>query len=79
MPELIPDYDDLEDDDSEDGNFSGEFLDEEGDRIVKYLGGDVFMRTFTCAMRANTGRVAEGVEAELYDSGASCHMTTYHD
>ena len=66
MPKLIPDYDN-----SEDGNFSGEFLDEEGDRLVKDLGGDAFMRTFTCAMLANTGRVANGVKTELYDSGTS--------
>jgi hypothetical protein len=43
------------------------------------LGEDAFMRTFTCAMRANAGRIAKGVETELYDSRASCHMTAYHD
>ena len=79
MPKLILDYDDLEDDDSEIGDFSGEFLDGEGDRLVKDLGGDEFMRTVMCTMLANIGRVAEGVETELYDSGASHHMTTYHD
>ena len=41
------------------------------------MGGDV--RSFTCTMLANIGRVTEGVETELYDSGASCHMSTYHD
>jgi hypothetical protein len=30
-----------------------------------------------CVMLANTGRVTEGVETELYDSGASHHLTTY--
>ena len=79
MPELILDYNDLEDDNSEVGDFSGEFLDSEGDRLVKDLGEDAFMRTFTCAMLANTGRTAKGVETELYDSGASLHMTAYHD
>ena len=75
MPELIPDYDDLEDDNSEVGDFFREFLDDEGDRLVEDLGEDAFTRTFTCAMLANAGRTAEGVETELYDSGASCHMT----
>jgi hypothetical protein len=79
MPKLIPDYDDSENDDSENGNFSGEFLDGEGDRLVEDLGGDAFTRTFTCAMLANTGRDAKGVETELYNSGASHHMTAYHD
>ena len=79
MLELIPDYDNSKDDDSEDGNLSGEFLDWEGDRLVKDLGGDVFMRAFTYAMLANTGRDAEGVETELYDSGTLHHMNTYHD
>ena len=37
------------------------------------------MRTFTCAMLANTGRVTEGVKTGLSNSRASCHMTTYHD
>ena len=77
MPELIPDYDDLEDDDSEVGKFSGEFLDGEGDRLVKDLGENAFTRTFMCTMLANTGRITEGVETELYDSGASHHMTAY--
>ena len=72
-------YDDSEDDDSEVGDLSGEFLDGKGDRLVKDLGGDAFMRTFMCAMLANVGRVAEGVETTLYNSRASCHMTTYHD
>ena len=62
MPELIPDYDDSEDDISEAGDFSREFLDGEGNRLVKDLGEDAFTRTFTCAMLANTGRTAEGVE-----------------
>ena len=75
MPELIPDYDDLEDDDSEVGNFSREFLDSESNRLVKDLGEDAFTRTFTCAMLANTGRIAKGVKTELYDSRESCHMT----
>ena len=77
MPKPIPDYNNSEDDDSEDGNFSREFLDGEGDRLVEDLGGDAFTRTFTCAMLANTGRVTEGAETELYDSGASHHLTTY--
>jgi hypothetical protein len=59
------------------GIFLKEFLDGEGDRLVEDLGGDV--RSFTCTMLANIGRVTEGVETELYDSGASCHMSTYHD
>ena len=71
MPELIPDYDDSEDDNSEVGDFSREFLDGEGDRLVEDLGEDAFTRTFTCAMLANTGRIVEGVETELYDSRAS--------
>ena len=75
MPNLIPDYDNWKDDDSEDGNFSREFLDGEGDRLVEDLGDDAFMRTFTCTMLANTERV----ETKLYDSGASHHMTTYCD
>ena len=79
MPELIPDYDDSEDDNSETGDFSREFLDGEGDRLVEDLGEDAFTRTFTCAMLANAGRIAEGVETELYDSRASCHMTAYCD
>jgi hypothetical protein len=79
MPKLIPDYDDSEDDNSEVGDFSGEFLDGERDRLVEDLGEDAFTRTFTCAMLANTGRIAEGVETELYDSRASRHMTAYHD
>ena len=79
MPKLIPDYDDLEDDNSEAGDFSGEFLDGEGDRLVEDLGEDAFTRTFTCAMLANTGRIAKEVETELYNSGASCHMTAYSD
>jgi hypothetical protein len=93
MPKLIPNYDNLEDDDLEDGNFSGEFLDSEEDRLVEYLGSDaftssvatvatvatLFTRTFMCAMVANTGRVTEGVETELYDSRKLCHMTAYHD
>ena len=79
MPKLILDYDDPEDDDSKIGDFSGEFLDSKGDRLVKDLGGDAFMRTFMCTMLANTGRVTEGVETELYNSRASCHMTTYCD
>ena len=62
MPELLSDYDD-----SEDGNFSREFLDKEGDRLVKDLGGDAFTRTFSCAMLAKTGRVAKGVVTELHD------------
>jgi hypothetical protein len=57
----------------------GEFLDREGDRLAEDLGGDAFMRTFTYTMLANTGRVAEGVETELYNSGASHHMTAYCD
>ena len=77
MPELITDYDDSEDDHLEDGNFFKEFLNGEGDRLVEDLGGDVFTRTFTCAMLANMGRVAERVETELYDSRASYHMTAY--
>ena len=48
-------------------------------RLVKDLGEDGFKGTFTCTMLANTGRIAKGVETELYDSGASCHMTTYRD
>ena len=79
MPELIPDYDDSEDDNSGAGDFSGEFLDDEGDRLGKDLGEDAFTRTFTCTMLANAGRTAEGVETELYGSGASRHMTAYHD
>ena len=79
MPKLIPNYDNLEDDDLEDGNFSGEFLDSEEDRLVEYLGSDAFTRTFMCVMLANTGRVTEGVETELYDSRKLCHMTAYHD
>ena len=79
MPELIPDYDDLEDDNSEVGDFSGEFLDGEGDKLVEDLGEDAFTRTFTCAMLANAGSTAEGVETELYDSRAWHHMTTYRD
>ena len=39
------------------------------------MGDDAFMRTFTCTMLANTERA----ETELYDSGASHHMTTYCD
>ena len=74
MPKLIPDS---EDDNLEFGEFSKEFLDGEGDRLVEDLGGDAFTRTFTCVMLANTGRVTEGVETELYDSGASHHLTTY--
>ena len=79
MPELIPDYDNLEDDDLKVGDFFREFLDGKGDKLVKDLGGDAFMRTFMCAMLANAGRVAEGVKTELYDSGASHHMTASHD
>ena len=79
MPELIPDYENSEYDDSEDGNFFREFLDGEGDRLVKDLGGDAFMRTFMCTMLTNTGRVAKGVETELYNSRASHHMSAYHD
>ena len=77
MPKLIPDYNDSEDDNLEFGDFSREFLDSEGDRLVEDLGGDAFTRTFMCVMLANTGRVTEGVETELYDSGASHHLTTY--
>ena len=79
MLELVPDYDNLEDNDLEAGDFFGEFLDGEGDRLVKDFGGDAFTRTFMCAMLANTGRFTKGVETELYNSGASCHMTVYHD
>ena len=79
MPELIPDYNDSEDDNSEVRDFSGEFLDSEGDMLVEDLGEDAFTRTFMCAMLANAGRTAEVVETELYDSGASCHMTAYRD
>ena len=79
MPELILDYDDLEDDNSEVGDFSGKFLDGEEDRLVEDLGEDAFTRTFMCAMLANTGRIAKEVETELYDSRALCHMTAYHD
>ena len=79
MPELIPDYDDSEVNNSEVGDFSGEFLDGEGDRLVEDLGEDAFMRTFTCAMLANTGRITEEIKTELHDSGASHHMTAYHD
>ena len=79
MPELIPDYDDSEDDHSEVGDFSREFLDGKGDRLVEDLGEDAFTRTFMCAMLANAGRIAEGVETELYNSGALCHMTAYSD
>ena len=76
MPKLTPDYNDSEDDNSEVGDFSGEFLDGEVDGLVEDLGEDAFTRTFTCAMLANTGRIAEGVE-KLYDSGALHHMTAY--
>ena len=79
MLKLILDYDNLEDDDLKVGDFFREFLDGKGDRLVKDLGGDAFTRTFTCAMLANTGRDAKGVETELYNSGASHHMTAYHD
>ena len=61
------------------GEFSREFLDNKEDRLVEDLGEDAFMRTFTCAMLANAGRIVEGVETELYDSGASCQMTAYRD
>ena len=74
MPELIPDYDNLED-----RIFSGEFLDKEGDKLAEDFGEDAFTRTFTCAMLENAGRVTKRVKTELYNSGASCHMTTYHD
>ena len=79
MPKLILDYNNSEDDNSEVGDFSGKFLDGEGDRLVEDLGEDAFTRTFTCAMLANTGMIAEGVKTELYDSGALCHMTAYQD
>ena len=78
MPELTPDYDDSEDNNSEVGDFSGEFLDGEVDGLVEDLGEDAVTRTFTCAMLANTGRITEGVE-KPHDSGASCHMTAYRD
>jgi hypothetical protein len=79
MPELIPDYNDAEVNNSEVGDFSREFLDGEGDRLVEDLGEDAFMRTFTCSMLENTGRITEGIKTELHDSGASCHMTAYCD
>ena len=85
MPELIPDYDNSEVNNSEVGDFSGEFLDGKGDRLVKDLGEDAFTRTFTCAMLANAGRTAKGVETELYDvavlpsvSATSDSVATYH-
>ena len=79
MPELIPDYNDSEDDNSGVGDLSREFLDGKGDRLVEDLCEDAFTRTFMCAMLENTGRITKGVETELYNSGASCHMTVYHD
>ena len=79
MPELIPDYDYSEDDNSEVGDFSREFLDGKGNRLVDDLGEDACTMTFTCAMLANTGRIFKRVETELHDSGASCHMTAYRD
>ena len=66
-------------DDSEVGDFSEESLDKEGNRLVEDLGGDAFTRTFTCAMLVTAGRTDEGVETELYDSGASRHMTAYRN
>ena len=79
MPKLIPDYNDSEDDNSEVGDFSGEFLDGEGDRLVEDLGEDAFTRTFMCTMLVNTGRIAKGVKTELYESRALRHMTAYRD
>ena len=79
MLKLILDYDNLEDDDLKVGDFFREFLDGKGDRLVKDLGGDAFMRIFICAMLANAGRVTVGVNTELYNSGVSCHMTAYRD
>ena len=55
------------------------FLDGKGVRLVEDLGDDAFMRTFMCTMLANAGRITKGVETELYDSRASCPITTYHD
>ena len=64
MPKLIPDYGDLEDDNSEVGDFFREFLDSEGDRLVEDLGDDAFTMTFMCTM-------LEGLLRELRQSSTT--------
>ena len=40
--------------------------------------GEDGLTTFDAAMLVNIGN-AEGMQTELYDSGASCHMSPYQD
>ena len=42
-------------------------------------GGEEGLTTFNTAMLVNIGGNVEGVLTELYDSGASCHMSPYHE
>lgn len=67
-------------DSSEDGDISMQDADqfEYNIRLTTDHGEDGYS-TFDCAMLVNVKGSVEGVETELYDSGASRHMSPYRD
>jgi hypothetical protein len=80
MPELVEVSDSSDDKDSDAGSETSDDLGPLEDKVAGLTwdtGDDAYTRTFTCALLTNTAGTNEGVETELYDSGALRHMTTY--
>ena len=85
MPELedVSDSSDSSDDEySEVDDLNDRFWDDldEGEAKLEVDNGEeAYTRTYSYSMLANAARTSEGVETELYDSGASRHMTAYRN
>src|SRR5271155_1240381 len=61
---------------------SDELMDRFGDEEMKEMavdGGEDGVTTFDAAMLVNVEGLVEGAQTELYDSGASRHMSPYRD
>ena len=67
--------------DSEKGSFGDISMTLSDEEMIDLIidEGEDGLTTFDAAMLVNVGGSVEGIQTELYDSGASCHMSPYRD
>jgi hypothetical protein len=77
MPELKDVSDSSDDEETKQCDGMHTWDDSDAEELIQDDGCDAYTTTVTCATLVNAAGADEGVETDLYDSGASRHMSPY--